>query len=97
MLRISLSQNANHVLSKIYKVHISHLKDEPSVHNKIFPINSIFHNSDDTEFMSSLVELSSQRMIRVFSDRRIMLNDRAIPYIEKQLKKGLIHLADFET
>lgn len=94
MTKNSLSESADNALNKIYKEYIFCKNNNPAqtYHNKIFYINSIFHNSDDNDIMPSLIELSSKSMIRVFSDGRIMINDRAIPYIEKRLKKGLIDL-----
>ena len=99
MPRVSLSQDAKQVLGKIYKVYLSTIKENPSdtFYYKEFSMNAIFHNLEDSEFMPSLVELSSQGMIRVLSDRRIILNDSGISYIKKQLKRRLINLNDIET
>ncbi len=86
MPKILLSQNADKALYIIYKEYLFQKDTSPY---KIFPINSMFHNLDNTDLMPVLIELSKAGMIGIFSDRRILLNDCAISYIEKQSKNKL--------
>lgn len=88
LFKISLSQNADKVLNIIYKEYQNRNYNNPFRY-KAFFINSIFHNSDEPDLMPSLIELSKHRMIRLFSNNRIMLNDCAISYLEKKQKVTL--------
>ena len=78
---INLSEHAQDALNAIYKEY-DFQKNHPTYHDKIFFVNSVFSSSDNSTVMSSLVELSSKRMIYFFSDRRIMLTNDGITYIK---------------
>lgn len=81
MSNINLSEPAYNVLKTIYKEYHFH-RSHHTYHNKIFFVNSLFSSSDNRTVMPSLVELTAKRMIYFFSDRRIMLTDEGIGYIE---------------
>lgn len=87
----SLSQEEQEALDIIYQKYILQKSENASQTylDKIFEVNSLFPNSKNNDIMPTLVKLSIKRIIRLFSDKHLMINNRAIPYIEKRLKKGL--------
>ncbi len=78
----SLSQKADEALNVIYK---EYQFRKNSYYLKAFTISSLFPDKNNSDIMSALIELSKTKMIRLFSDKRIILNDEAIRYIESKL------------
>lgn len=78
----SLSQKADEALNVIYK---EYQFRKNSYYLKVFTISSLFPDKNNSDIMSALIELSKTKMIRLFSDKRIILNDEAIRYIESKL------------
>ena len=89
----SLSQDEEEALSIIYQQYLSQksINSSNSYTYKIFEVNSLFPNSSNNDIMPTLIKLSIKRIIRLFSDKRLMVNEKAIPYIEKRLKKGTMN------
>lgn len=93
MPNISLSQNADNALNVIYKRYQTRLasncdNNTCACHLRAFAINSLFPNEQDSEIMSVLLELNENKLIKLFSDRHIVINDEAITYLENQLQNG---------
>lgn len=89
--RINLSEPAKEILNSIYQQYVIHKEQQSSdsYNSRIFSGHFLFSSSDNSYVMPSLVELSSKQMIRFFSDKRIMISNQAISYIEqKQAKKN---------
>lgn len=77
----SLSQKADEILYLIYQEYQSR---QTSQYMKTFSIDSLFPYDKNSEILSALIELSKNEMIKFFSDRRIVLNNQAISYIENK-------------
>ncbi len=87
--RISLSEHAKKLLYRIYQEYQFHKDNKvpDSYTSRTVPSHFLFSSSDNSQIISSIVELSSMGMIKFFSDNRIMIKLQAISYIEKQLAK----------
>lgn len=87
----SLSQDEEEALAIIYERYLLQKSTNPSdsYYYKIFEVISLFPDYNNNDIMPTLIKLSIKRIIRLFSDKRLMVNEKAIPYIEKRLKKGL--------
>lgn len=86
----SFTQDEDKLLHIIYHEYLAQKSITPlnTYQSKIFQVNSLFPDEQKNPIMSTLVKLSIKRIIRLFSDKRFMLNEKAIPYIEKRLNKN---------
>ena len=85
----NLSERPQKVLHSIYREYQIHknINIPDSCASRTFPSHFLFSDSDNSQIMSSLTELSANGMVRFFSNNRIMIRLQAISYIEKQLAK----------
>lgn len=93
LYNILLSQNAKDALDIIYKTHLSN----SSSPYKIFHICSLFHDTDNPDIMLALIELSKNKFIRLFSDKRLILRSEAITYLENTSSNHAFHQTYFAT
>ncbi len=95
--KISLSANAAKAFHVIYKKYLSDRSEHYSntSYLKAFSINSLFPNSNSSDIMSSLIELSKKKLIRLFTDKRFMIHDEAFIYLENRFDNGFIKKDDF--
>lgn len=95
---MSLSQNEDKALHIIYKKYLARKSNNINTYqSKVFFINSLQPDLDDSDVMPTLVELSTKRFIKLFSDGHIMINDKAISYIENKSVNSFIKSNDFIT
>lgn len=91
-----LSQNATDALNIIYKAYLDSRSSSGNCY-KLFTITALFHNTDIDTIMPVLIELSKNKLIRLFSDKRLMLREEAFIYLEKPLSNNLFHQTYFAT
>lgn len=86
-MRINLSEQAKDILISIHNHYLIYKQHHPSdsCHSRLFSGHFLFSSSDNRMVMPSIAELCSKRMIRFFSDKRVMISNEGISYIEKQL------------
>ncbi len=86
----SLSEDEEKALSVIYEHYLLQKSTNfsDSYYYKIYEVKSLFPDLNNNDIMPTLIKLSIKRIIRLFSDKRLMLNEKSISYIKKCLKKG---------
>lgn len=89
----SLSEDEEKALSVIHEQYLlqKNTNSSNSHDYQILQVNSSFPNATNNDIMPTLIKLSIKRIIRLFSDKRFMVESKNIPYIEKCLKNSSIH------